>query len=81
MPAMGEQRVVASLAPAWLKAPRGLALQLDLPGLAAGVLALPVRASVGEPDLALSEPAIDWGECFVGCAGRLHVLKGHIFFN
>ena len=30
MPAMGEHRVAASLAPAWLKAPRGLALELDL---------------------------------------------------
>ena len=46
----------------------GLALQLDLPGLADALLVLPARASVGAPDLALDAPAIAWGECFTGCA-------------
>jgi len=68
VPAMGEQRVSASLAPAGRQLPAGLALQLDLPGLAAGLVTLPVHATVGEPLLELSEPAVDWGECFIGCA-------------
>ena len=68
LPAMGEQRIVAILTPGAPRLPAGLALQLDLPGLADALLVLPARASVGTPDLALDAPAVAWGECFAGCA-------------
>ena len=68
LPALGEQRIVATLTPGAPRLPAGLALQLDLPGLADALLVLPARASVGAPDLALDAPAIAWGECFTGCA-------------
>jgi hypothetical protein len=67
--AMGEQRVRVALAPAAPRLPAGLALALDLPGLAAALLVLPVRAALGRPALALEPAAASaWGECFVGCA-------------
>ena len=72
LPAMGEQRVVATLTPGAPRLPAGLALQLDLPGLAEALLVLPGRASVGAPDLALDAPAVAWGECFTGCACQPH---------
>ncbi len=67
--AMGEQRMRVTLTPAAPRLPAGLALALDLPGLAAALLVLPARAALGRPALALEPAAASaWGECFVGCA-------------
>jgi len=76
---MGEQRVRVALAPAGPRLPPGLALALDLPGLAAALLVLPARAALGRPALVLEPAAASaWGECFVGCAPATLAAPGRL---
>jgi len=77
--AMGEQRMRVTLTPAAPRLPAGLALALDLPGLAAALLVLPARAALGRPALALEPAAASaWGECFVGWAPATQAAPGRL---